>query len=162
MKPVRHLKTVVLLIAVCATVGCSPKKEEKAAKGAAPQANSGASTATKDDANKNDAVTAAERVCLQMRNGDFAAIYKQSSPAFKQSGSEAQFVSFMKGLQQKTGALKAAKEADYKSAENKELGTIYSVTCDMEFQALKKSQIFTFVRLSNGNMALSGIHEIKE
>ena len=160
MKSMHFMKTVILFIIVAALVGCGPKKE-KAGESAAPAQVKGGVTAA-DTKDKADASAAGARFYAQMQAGDFPAIYKESSAAFKKSGSESQFVSFMKGLLQKTGALKTAKEVDNQSAPDDKLGKIYSVTFALQFDKAKQTQIVTFARSSNGKMELTGLHQVKE
>lgn len=159
MKSMPYMKTVFLFIVVAALVGCGPKKE-KAAETPAPAQEKGATAA--DPKDKADASAAGARFYAQMQAGDFPAIYRESSAAFKKTGSESKFVSFMKGLQQKTGALKTTKEIDFQSAPNKELGNIYSVTFALQFEKEKQTQIVTFARSSNGKMELAGLQQVKE
>jgi hypothetical protein len=166
MKFTRGIKVFLLLVAACSFLGCGQKKEAaETAKSPAPQAKQRATNATEpvvSSKDKSETFSAATRVCTLMQADDFATVYKESTDAFKKSGGESQFVSFMKGRGQKIGLLKTFEESDFHPGNNAELGKIFSVKCNLKFAKADQTQIFTFSRTKDGKMKLLSIHQLKD
>jgi hypothetical protein len=62
-----------------------------------------------------EAKSVAAKVHAHLLSREFAAIYEESAPAFKLSGSQMDFVSQMKRLDEALGPLKSTNEMAYKT-----------------------------------------------
>jgi hypothetical protein len=166
MNRLRCLKTIALAVAAVAVFGCKSKHEAPAG-AAAPQqgqavksisGQSAAGTVTSSPQDKADAEAAATRVIGQMESGDFAGIYKESAPSFKAIGPEAAFVQKFQQTRQKTGPLKAAKEASFVTQPDQSYVLVYH----MDNDRFNTERRLTFVRSKAGKMELLGLNQHDE
>jgi hypothetical protein len=106
---------------------------------------------TKD---REDAREVAARVHRQMLAGDFAAIYKESAPPFKNVGSESEFVSGLKEFQEQVGPLKTQKEVVYQTGIDSKIGRTHLMVFDLEFDHGRARESLMLVRSAGGKMEL--------
>jgi hypothetical protein len=103
---------------------------------------------------RGEAVTVAARVHAEMRAGDFAALYKESAPRFKTVGSESEFVTWMKELQQEFGLLKNANEITYQTGLDSRIGRTHVLVFDLDYDRGRARESMTLVRSESGEMQL--------
>lgn len=168
MNYVRCIKTALLLIVVVTCLGCKSKQEAPGVNTGAPPQKAGeikaisgqnvtgaVATSPQD---KSDAEAAAARVLAQMEAGDFPAVYKESTPGFKQIGSQASFVAKFQQTRQKTGVLKNPKETSFITRPDKTHVLIYR----MENERFKTDMRLTLARSQSGKMELAGLNQHDE
>lgn len=97
--------------------------------------------------------TAAARINSQMRNKEFANIYRESSPLFKTT-SESDFVAQITELQKKLGPIKNISDRAYQSGMDNNVGRIFTLISDVEYETGHGRQTLVFVRGENGAMQL--------
>jgi hypothetical protein len=171
MNYVSRMKIAALLVVIVMCAGCKSKQEKPAAGPSAPQeqAAGSAGPAAHPAAGKPsvqtaapremaDARTAAVRVLARMEAGDFAAVYKDSAPSFKQIGSEAAFVAKFQQTRQKTGVLTTPKELKFGTSPENIHVLLYSVENPRFGTEIRLS----FERSKNGTMELVGLNQHDE
>lgn len=162
----RSLKAIVLFLAMVAVVGCKSKQEGSAAPAAGTQpqavksisgeATTGAVTSSPKD--KADAEAAAGKVLSLMEAGDFAAIYKDAAPSFRQIGKQEDFVGKFSATRQKVGALSGQKETSFVTMPDQTFVIIYH----MENPRWSTERRLTFTRGKGGKMELYGLNQHDE
>lgn len=165
MNCLRHICFGFLIMLFFIIVGCKSKQETPAAKPAAPPPKSGeikaisgqnaAGTPVTSPRDKSDAEAAAARVLSQMEAGDFAAIYKEASPGFKQIGSESLFVAKFQQTRQKTGPFKKPQEISIVTLPDETYVLVYR----LENERFKTERRLTFDRSKSGKMELFGLNQ---
>ena len=165
MNHVRLIKTVVLVIAAVAVVGCK-SKQEAPAQGAPQQSEtvksvSGQNTAgaiASSPQDKSDAEAAATRVLAQMESGDFSTIYRNAAPTFQQIGKEEAFVAKFQQTRQTVGPLGKPQEASFVTAPDRSYILVYH----LENDRFKTERRLTFARSKSGKMELFGMNQHDE
>lgn len=102
-------RTIFLPIIIFALFGCDPSKGKQEAEGVA------------------------DHIHAQVGQKDFAAIYKEASDTFRETGSESDFVRFMESFASSAGAFKKATEIAWEAGYDSRVGRIYSLIYDLEF-----------------------------
>lgn len=97
--------------------------------------------------------TAAARVNTQMRNKEFADIYRESSQGFK-TISESDFVAHITELQKKLGPIKSISDRAYQSGVDSNVGRTHTLISDVEYETGRVRQTLVFVPGQNGAMQL--------
>lgn len=157
MKTARLAKTSVLLLALSLSAGCGSKSEKPAA--SAPDAKSAAAAPgaipAVPEKDKTDAKAEGAKVLAQLKGGEFLAIYKQASPAFRQLGAEPQFIAMMEQTKKKTGALQGSKEVALETGADKRQMVMYSV----DYDNVRSNLRLSFLRSKEGKMELVGLSQ---
>jgi len=160
----RRLNIAFLIMLFVTVIGCKSKQEAPATKTAPPQnagevkSISGQNTAgapVTSPQDKIDAEAAAAHVLSQMEAGDFAKIYNEASPGFKQIGSETLFVAKFQQTLQKTGPFKNPKEISFVTLPDKTHVLVYR----LENDRFKTERRLTFDRSKSGKMELFGLNQ---
>ena len=160
MKDVRTVTTVFLMMILAALPGCGTKKEktqaapQNAAQGQQAQP-AGAAAAVASPKDAADAAAANARVLAQLKAGDFAGIYKESSAGFREVGKEKDFVGLGKMSRQKTGPIKKSEEVSH----NVKPGNFYVYTHHVLYENVKSELRLTFARSKDGKMELTAINQ---
>jgi hypothetical protein len=163
----RTITPAILIILLAALPGCKSKQdkpaqapEQKSAQGPSqpapgqPLQPAGPVVAPPQD--EAEAATAKTRVLSQIKNGEFAAIYKEASAGFREVGPEEQFVAQWNKQLQETGAFKDAKEVSHTvRPTDKSIVFTYAV----QYEKKKKELRLTFGRSKKGTMELTGINQ---
>ena len=102
-----------------------------------------------------EAKSVAAKVHAHLLSREFAAIYEESAPGFKLSGTEQDFVSRMKGLDEALGPLKSTNEMAYKINLDSTTGRTYALLYQLEYEHGKAFENLGMVRSDNGQMLLS-------
>jgi hypothetical protein len=102
-----------------------------------------------------EAKSVAAKVHAHLLSREFAAIYEESAPGFKLSGSEQDFVSQMKRLDEALGPLKSTNEMAYKINLDSTTGRTYALLYKLEYEHGKAFENLVMVRSNNGQMLLS-------
>ena len=102
-----------------------------------------------------EAKSVAAKVHAHLLSREFAAIYEESAPGFKLSGSEQDFVSQMKRLDEALGPLKSTNEMAYKTGLDSTTGRTYALLYKLEYEHGKAFENPVMVRSNNGQMLLS-------
>ena len=110
------------------------------------------SCVTSKERNKAEAV--AVRVHEYMRVADFASIYQESEPRFKTVGTESEFVSSMRGIQEQLGSLKHAEVIGYEVKFDSRVGKMHELYFDLEYEHGRAAENLVVVRSGSGNMKL--------
>ena len=160
------IKTIVLVIAAVAVVGCKSKQEAPGAQGAPQQSQtvksiSGQNTAgaiASSPQDKTDAEAAATRVLAEMESGDFSKIYKEAAPTFQKIGKEADFVAKFQQTRQGVGPLKKPQEASFVTTPDRTFVLVYH----LENDRFKTERRLTFARANSGKMELFGVNQHDE
>ena len=97
--------------------------------------------------------TAAARINAQMRNKEFANIYKDSSKGFK-TVSESDFVAQITELQKKLGPIKNISDVAYQSGMDTAAGRTHTLISDVECETGHVREILVFVREKNNGLKL--------
>lgn len=105
-----------------------------------------------DERNKAEAL--ALRVHEQIRLADFAGIYQESETRFKTVGTEAEFVTFMRGVQEQLGALKHAEAIAYEVKVDSRIGKMHQLYFDLEYDHGHAKENLIIVRSGTGKMEL--------
>lgn len=163
MNGVRCVLPAFLLIAAITVTGCKAKQEQPSAGSEKPGADSvqttdKAAAPVASPQEKDDARAAAATVLEQFAAGNFAAIYKNATPGFKQIGSESQFVEKFQQTRLKVGALKNPKESSFETRPDNSHVLVYRLQNDHYNSDLR----LTFVRAADGKMGLSGLNQHDE
>lgn len=167
MNPTFRLKTAALLVVLVTLAGCKAKQEKPAENATAPQgvtttapATTAGNAATRAASGQEmaDARSGALRVLSQFEAGDFAAIYRDSAPSFKQIGPEAAFVTKFQQTRQKTGPLKNPKELKFETGSDNVHVLLYRV----DNQRFITEMRLSFARSKNGAMELVGLNQHDE
>ncbi|HJV66370.1 MAG TPA: hypothetical protein VJ550_11595 [Geomonas sp.] len=167
MNRLRSLKAIVLVLAAVAVFGCKSKQEGPAAPAAGTQqpqavksisgeATTGAMASSPKD--KADAEVAAGKVLSQMEAGDFATIYKEAAPSFRQIGKQEDFVAKFSATRQKIGPLSGQKEASFVTMPDQ----TYVIVYHMENPHWNTERRLTFTRGNGGKMELYGLNQHDE
>ncbi|MBJ6727279.1 hypothetical protein [Geomesophilobacter sediminis] len=172
MNRLRILSAVGCVVAAVTIVGCKSKQE--APKAAAPAAGTaapqqgeavksisgqiaaGAVTASPQD--KADAEKAATQVIALMEAGDFAKVYQQAGPVFKQIGPENAFAAKFSQTRNLTGPLANPKQTSFVVLPDKSFVLVYR----MENPRYTTDRRFTFARSKEGKMELIGLNQHDE
>jgi len=160
MKSARCVKAAVLFLVLTVFVGCDSKGEKPGATTVSPGDKAGASAPASagiavPEKDKTDARAEGARVIAQMKAGEFPAIYKVSASAFKQLGTEPQFVAMMEQTRKKTGALNSSKETALETGPDKRQMVTYSV----DYDNVKSNLRLSFLRSKEGKMELVGLNQ---
>lgn len=148
MNCLRLSTTIFLLIALFTISGCTSSEKSGAdqqGKAASPQ-------------DQADARTAALHVLSQFEAGQFAQIYQEASPGFKQIGTEPQFVAKFQQALQKTGPLKNPKETSFATLPGKGFVLVYR----LENEFFTTDMRISFARSPSGKMELAGLNQHDE
>ena len=97
--------------------------------------------------------TAAARINTQMRNKEFANIYRESSPGFK-TISESDFVSRITEIQNKLGLIKNIVDRAYQSGVDSNAGKTHTLISDVECETGRIRQTLVFAHGENGALQL--------
>lgn len=156
MKSVRLVKTSVLLLALSLFAGCGSKSDKPAASSpdAKGTAVSGAVPVVPEQ-DKTDAKSEGTKVIAQLKSGEFLAIYKEASPAFRNLGTEPQFVAMMQQTRKKTGALQSSKQLALETGADKRQMVTYSV----DYDNVRSNLRLSFLRSKEGKMELVGLSQ---
>lgn len=103
---------------------------------------------------RNKAEAVAVRVHQYMRVADFASIYQESEPRFKTVGTESEFVSSMRGIQEQLGSLKHAEVIGYEVKFDSRVGKMHELYFDLEYEHGRAAENLVVVRSGSGNMKL--------
>ncbi len=125
----RLSRLLIVIASVNLFVGCTSEKEMQATK------------------------TAAARINSQMRNKEFANIYRESSQGFK-TISESDFVAHITELQKKLGPIKKISDRAYQSGMDNTAGRTHTLISDVEYETGHVRQTLVFVQGENGEMKL--------
>lgn len=160
MKSARCVKAAVLLLVLTVFVGCDSKGDKPGANAVPPKEQPGASAPVVTDTappekDRTDARAEGTRVIAQMKAGQFQAIYQEASPAFRELGTEPQFVGMMEQTRKKTGALKGSKETGLETGSDKRQMLTYSV----EYDNVRSNLRLSFLRSKEGKMELVGLNQ---
>ena len=164
MKRVSSLVPAFLVLVSIALFGCKSKQEQPGTGGTAPQGKPGSTAQDKaagpvvSPQEKAEVTAAAAKVLAQFTAGDFAMVYKNATPGFKQIGSESQFVEKFQQTRQKVGLLKNPKEISFETLPNKIHVLVYRLENDHYISDLRLS----FAREKNGTMGLAGLNQHDE
>lgn len=163
----RTITPVILIIFLSALPGCKSKQdkagqapEQKNAQELSlpapvqPPSPAGPAVALPQDESEAAAVKA--RVLSQVKNGEFAAIYKEASAGFKAVGPEEQFIAQWNKQLQETGAFKEAKESGH-TVRSTDKFIVFSYV--VQYARKKKELVLTFGRSKKGKMELTGINQ---
>lgn len=148
MNSLRFSTAIFLLIALFTVSACTSREKPGASqqvKAASPQ-------------DQTDARTAALHVLSQFEAGQFAQIYQEASPGFKQIGTEPQFVAKFQQALQKTGPLKNPKETSFETIPGKGHVLIYRLKNENFITDMRIS----FARSTTGKMELAGLNQHDE
>ncbi len=162
------IKATALVALLLAGAGCNSKQEKAQQGGGAPPANGGdkkymsgqntAGTSVATPKDQADARAAALHVLAQMEAGEFAAIYRESSPGFQKIGKEADFAAKFEETRKKTGPLKNPHEISFATLPNAANVLLFGV----ENERYKSERRLTFARAQNGKMVLEGLNQHDE
>ncbi len=97
--------------------------------------------------------TAAARINTQMRNKEFANIYRESSPGFK-TISESDFVSRITEIQNKLGPIKNVVDKAFQSGVDSNAGKTHTLISDVECETGRIRQTLVFAHGENGALQL--------
>ena len=163
----RTIAPAILIIFLAALPGCKSKQdktgqapEQKNAQGLSqpapvqPQQSAGPVVAPPQD--EAEAAMVKTRVLSQVKNGEFAAIYKEASAGFKAVGPEEQFIAQWNKQLQETGAFKDAKESGH-TVRSTDKFIVFSYV--VQYERKKKELVLTVGRSKKGKMELTGINQ---
>lgn len=165
MNFLRCILSAFLVMVLITIIGCKSKQDQPGAASSKP--GPGASVVnTKDKAaapvaapqEKDEARAAADNVLAQISAGDFAAIYNNSAPGFKQIGSESQFVAKFQQTRQKVGVLKNPKEISFQTHPEK----THVIVFQLENDHYNSNIRLTFTRSKSGIIELAGLNQHDE
>jgi type IV pilus biogenesis protein CpaD/CtpE len=163
MKAAGCVKAVLVVMMLGILAGCDAK--DKGATGAAtpaapatpasPASGAAAAPAVAPEKDKAEAKSEASRVLAQLKGGEFAAIYRQAAPAFRELGTEQQFVAMMQKTREKTGALQDVKETGVETgADNRQM-----VNYSVDYANVRSNLRLSFLRSSSGKLELVGLNQ---
>lgn len=170
MNCVRITKIAFLLALLVASFGCKSKEEKPAVNSGAPQQSAApapapagapqekAAVPVASPQDMADARAAALKVLAQMGSGDFGAVYRSASPAFKQIGPEDAFVGKFRETRQKTGELKNPKEVKFDTRPDH----IHVLVYGLENVNFLTEMRLSFDRDKSGKMELVGMNQHDE
>jgi hypothetical protein len=102
--------------------------------------------------------TTAEALALRvheyMRAANFAAIYEESERRFKTVGTESEFVSSMRGLEEQLGSFKHAEAIGYEVKFDSRLGKMHQLYFALEYEHGRATENLIVVRSGSGKMEL--------
>jgi hypothetical protein len=101
-----------------------------------------------------DARALAERINLQLRNGEYSTVYKESAPRFKTVGTEEEFIAVMQQHRAQAGRLNTAHEIAYEAHVDAELGKVQFFVYDLELERGLVREVLIFTRSVTGQMQL--------
>ena len=81
---------------------------------------------------REEARKATARLHMHLQSGDLASVYKEAAPAFREVGSETAFVSALKGLLDRLGSIKEAREVAYQTGWDTNLGATHTLIYNLE------------------------------
>jgi hypothetical protein len=105
-------------------------------------------------AGREEARKASARVHAHLQSGDLGAIYKEATPAFREIGSETAFVTGLKSLLDRLGALKNARELAYQTGWDSSLGTTHVFFFNLECDDGRATERIVFGKSAAGKMEL--------
>jgi hypothetical protein len=105
-------------------------------------------------ADREEARKASARVNAHLQSGDLGAIYKEATPAFREIGSETAFVTGLKSLLDRLGALKNARELAYQTGWDSSLGTTHVFFFNLECDDGRATERIVFGKSAAGKMEL--------
>ncbi len=164
MKRIRLVLPAFLVIVSIALFSCKSKQDKPEAGGAAPQGKPGSAAQDKaagpavSPQEKEEVRSAAAKVLAQFTAGDFAVVYKNAAPGFKQIGSESQFIEKFQQTRQKVGLLKNPKEISFETLPNKIHVLVFRLESDHYISDMRLS----FTRAKSGTMELAGLNQHDE
>ena len=164
MKRIRRALPAILVIVSIALFGCKSKQEQPGAVAVAPQDKPGSAALDKaaepdvSPQEKTEVRAAAAKVLAQFTAGDFAVVYKNAAPGFKQIGSESQFIEKFQQTRLKVGLLKNPKEISFETLPNKIHVLVYRLESDHYISDMRLS----FTREKSGAMELAGLNQHDE
>ena len=161
MKRNAIIAALTLVIALAALAGCSSKKEKAAETPSAPNAaqpgtpgkSAVVASSPQDEA---EADTLKTQVLTQVKNKDFAGIYRGASAGFREVGLQEQFVALWDKQLLETGAFKDAKLESH-SVRPADKFQVYTYL--VHYQNMDKELRLTFGRSKTGKMELTGINQ---
>jgi len=103
---------------------------------------------------EKDAKAFAERIHEQMQAGNYVSIYNQGTSHFKGTGNESQFVAMMQKYQSEAGLLKKAQPIAYEAGVDSNVGKIYVLVYDLEFERARLRERLILTRSEQGQMQL--------
>jgi cytochrome c1 len=164
----RTITPAILVILLAALPGCKSKQdkagqvpEQKNAQGlsqpapAQPQ-QPAAGPVVAPPQDESEAAAVKARVLSQVKDGEFAAIYKEASAGFKAVGPEEQFIAQWNKQLQETGAFKDAKESGH-TVRSTDKFIVFSYV--VQYERKKKELVLTIGRSKKGKMELTGINQ---
>lgn len=89
-----------------------------------------------------------------MIKGNFASVYREAAVAFRELGSETDFVAGLQGLQQRLGSLKTATEVGYQTNLDSMLGRTHLLLFELVYERGRARESLMFVRSPSGRMEL--------
>ena len=101
-----------------------------------------------------DAQRVADRIHSQLQKGDFASVYRESSPGFKQVGDESRFVSGMIELRKERGSLKRITRIAFQTGVDSNAGRNHTLVLDLEFDGGRARERMVLTRSDAGQMQL--------
>lgn len=165
----RTITSAILIIFLAALPGCKSRQDKTAQApeqknsqalsqpaSVKPQQPAGPVVAPPQDEAEAEAAAAKTRVLSQVKNGEFAAIYKEASAGFKEVGPEEQFIAQWNKQLQETGAFKSAKESSH-TVRPSDKFIVFSYA--VQYEKKKKELVLTFGRSKKGKMELTGINQ---
>jgi len=164
--PMNNMRCILpaFLVMVSITItGCKSKQDQPGADSGKPGASAvntqGKNSAPAASPQENDeARSAAAKVLAQFSAGDFAAIYNNSAPGFKQLGSESQFVAKFQQTRQKVGVLNNPMETSIQTRPDKNIVLVFRLENDHYNSDIR----LTFSRSKNGKIELAGLNQHDE
>ena len=103
---------------------------------------------------ETDALNVAAKINSQLQQGDFASIYRQAGPSFRQEGDESKYVSVMTQYFKETGALRKITPRAYQSGVDSKAGRHHVLLFDLEFERGHGRERMVFTRSASGQMEL--------
>ena len=107
---------------------------------------------------KQEAERIADRIHVQIQQGDYSAIYNEATLGFKAQGSEAEFIRFMTDYRQRTGAFKKATQVVFEVGMDSTPAEIYSFIYDLEFENGHLTEKLTLTPSDTGKMQLRALN----
>lgn len=154
-------RSVLALVLLVALAGCSKKENAQAPAPSAPQPQAAgaapkATAATPEQRDEAEAGVVRDRVLAQVKQGQFAEIYRQASAGFREVGAEQRFVDLWRRQVEETGAFKDAKLLEHSvRPQDKFQVFIYAV----EYEKKAKQLRLVIGRSKKGAFELTGINQ---
>jgi hypothetical protein len=162
MKRIVAIVAVAMMTVFAALSGCSKKEKEKASEtqsvqnAAQPAAPGKSSPATSSPQDEAEADTLKTQVLAQVKNKDFAGIYRGASAGFREVGPEDRFVAAWDKQLLETGAFKDARQTSH-AVRPTDKFQVYTYL--VRYENMNKELRLIFGRSSKGKMELTGINQ---